>query len=136
MDVLADEVGLRAAPGASIYLPANIAGYVGGDHIAALLTLHDDQPHSGIKMLIDIGTNTEISLLRGDEILCCSTASGPAFEGAHIRDGMRAAAGAIDRVWIDSSGVRFSTIEDAPALGICVYGHSQCGGRHAGCGNP
>ncbi len=120
--VLADEVGLRAAPGASIYLPANIAGYVGGDHTAALLTLHDDQPPGGVQVLVDIGTNTEISLLRGDEILCCSTASGPAFEGAHIRDGMRAASGAIDRVWLEADGVKFSTLNDAPPLGICGTG--------------
>jgi uncharacterized 2Fe-2S/4Fe-4S cluster protein (DUF4445 family) len=122
LEVPADEVGLRAAPGASIYLPANIAGYVGGDHTAALLTLHDDQPLSGVQVLVDIGTNTEISLLRDGEILCCSTASGPAFEGAHIRDGMRAASGAIDRVWLEAKGVKFSTLNDAPPLGICGTG--------------
>ena len=122
LEVPADEVGLKAAPGTSIYLPPNIAGYVGGDHTAALLTLHDDQPPGGVQVLVDIGTNTEISLLREGEIVCCSTASGPAFEGAHIRDGMRAASGAIDRVWLKADGVKFSTLNDAPPLGICGTG--------------
>lgn len=126
--ILAASLGLRLAPGARVFLPANIAGYVGGDHTAALLS-------SGIvngretAMLVDIGTNTEISLVQAGRIHTCSAASGPAFEGAHIRDGMRAAPGAIDKVRITPDGVTVSVIQnpqgDARAAGICGTGILQ-----------
>jgi uncharacterized 2Fe-2S/4Fe-4S cluster protein (DUF4445 family) len=72
--------------------------------------------------LIDIGTNTEISLIHQEKIRACSCASGPAFEGAHIQDGMRAAPGAIDQVKIENGQVKLSTIGQKPASGICGSG--------------
>jgi uncharacterized 2Fe-2S/4Fe-4S cluster protein (DUF4445 family) len=71
---------------------------------------------------LDIGTNTEVALKAGDRLLTCSTASGPAFEGAHIRFGMRAATGAIERVRLIDSRVEYQTIGDAPAVGLCGSG--------------
>jgi uncharacterized 2Fe-2S/4Fe-4S cluster protein (DUF4445 family) len=120
----AAEIGLEFAPGARVYLPANIAGYVGADHTAALLSsgITDGQ---GSSVLVDIGTNTEISLVHQGCVYSCSTASGPAFEGAHIHDGMRAAPGAIDRVHIRPDGVHFSTIQNAAPTGICGTGILQ-----------
>jgi uncharacterized 2Fe-2S/4Fe-4S cluster protein (DUF4445 family) len=121
--VEAAELGLQFAPGAQVYLPANIAGYVGGDHTAALLATHTRPGRA--RVLVDIGTNTEISLLAGDEIYTCSTASGPAFEGAHIHDGMRAAPGAIERVRIQGGAAQVWTIGGLAAVGICGSGILQ-----------
>lgn len=88
LDVRAHDVGLDFALGARIHLLPNIAGFVGADHVAMLLAsgmLEDD----GVVLGMDIGTNTEISLIAEGKHFACSTASGPAFEGAHIRHGMR-----------------------------------------------
>jgi len=125
LDIRADEVGLRLAPGARVHLPANIAGYVGGDHTSALLTTQA-YPMDHSLVLVDIGTNTEISLLHGGQIYTCSTASGPAFEGAHIKDGMRAAPGAVEAVHIrPDGGVSVGTIGRMAAVGICGSGILQ-----------
>ena len=121
--VRAAELGLKAAPGAQVYLPANIAGYVGGDHTAALLATRSFPGR--LRVLVDIGTNTEISLVAGDEIYTCSTASGPAFEGAHIHDGMRAAPGAIERVRLRDGQVQWATIGGLAPVGICGSGILQ-----------
>lgn len=124
----AKELGLNIAPAAQIYLPPNIAGYVGADHVAMLLpTIYpyysDPQKKSSIVMAIDIGTNTEISLLHNQQITSCSCASGPAFEGAHIQFGMRAAPGAIEKVQItEENNILYKTIADQAPVGICGSG--------------
>jgi uncharacterized 2Fe-2S/4Fe-4S cluster protein (DUF4445 family) len=121
LEIDAERVGLSIAPGAKIYLPPNIAGYVGADHVAMLLA-------TGIPELfktaiaLDIGTNTEISLIHAGQIICCSCASGPAFEGAHIQSGMRAAPGAIERVQVIHDELRTQTIDNVPPVGICGSG--------------
>ena len=71
-----------------IYLPPLIAGFLCSDHIAGLIATLP-QENSKPEILIDIGTNTEISLMVDGKILSCSTASGPAFEGAQIQQGVR-----------------------------------------------
>jgi len=71
---------------------------------------------------VDIGTNTEITLAANGRMLSCSCASGPAFEGAHIRDGMRAAPGAIERVKIIDGEVRTYTIDHELPVGLCGSG--------------
>ena len=73
-------------------------------------------------LALDIGTNTEISLATGEQLLSCSCASGPAFEGAHIRDGMRAAPGAIERVQRIEGEWRVATIGEEPPVGLCGSG--------------
>ncbi len=118
---LAHDLGLRLARGADVYLPPNIAGYVGADHTAVLLALGFADQQRGT-LVVDIGTNTEISLYQQDSILSCSCASGPAFEGAHIRDGMRAAPGAIERVQPANGGIRWQTVESVRPVGICGSG--------------
>ncbi len=119
--VRARDRGLELAAAAYVYLPPNIAGYIGADHTAMLLAIQLDQK-TGPTLAVDIGTNTEISLLYNNRILSCSCASGPAFEGAHIRDGMRAAPGAIERVQPDNGGIRYQTVGDEQAVGICGSG--------------
>jgi len=121
--VRAAELGLKFAPGAQVYLPDNIAGYVGGDHTAALLATRSFPGR--VRVLVDIGTNTEISLVVGDSSYTCSTASGPAFEGAHIHDGMRAAPGAIERVRLENGRARWATIGGLAPVGLCGSGILQ-----------
>ncbi len=124
LELRARDLGLNIAPGTWVYLPAIIAGYVGADHTSALLAAQFSQSN-GIRVLIDIGTNTEISLAIGEKIYSCSTASGPAFEGAHIHDGMRAAPGAIEKVHLTSEQCKVVTVGGTPPVGICGTGILQ-----------
>lgn len=121
LDLLAGQIGLALAPGATVHLPPNIAGYVGADHVAMLLATNAWQANEAT-IALDIGTNTEISLAVGGRLLSCSCASGPAFEGAHIQAGMRAAPGAVERVQRLNGEYRVSTIGNQPAVGICGSG--------------
>jgi len=110
-----------------IYFPPPIAGFVGSDHLAMLLSSQIFK-RKGNVLGIDMGTNTEVVLKTDNLITCCSTASGPAFEGAHIKHGMRASAGAIDSVVIekDSLNLMISTIDNYPPIGICGSGILDC----------
>ncbi len=117
----ARDLGLNLGPGSYAYLPPVIAGYVGADHVAMLLASGVWQMPGNI-IALDIGTNTEIGLVANGQITCCSCASGPAFEGAHIHDGMRAAPGAIERALWSDGKILFQTIENHPPIGICGSG--------------
>jgi len=121
LDVKARDLGLRIAPGAYVHLLPNIAGFVGADHVAMLLATEVRQAE-GVQVAIDIGTNTEISLVDNGNITSVSCASGPAFEGGHIKDGMRAASGAIERLRIGSGRIEYQTIDEALPVGICGSG--------------
>jgi len=117
----ASGIGLHMAEDACVYLPPNIAGFVGGDHVAMLLaTGAPSLPQTVIAL--DIGTNTEISLIHQGRHWACSCASGPAFEGAHIHEGMRAIPGAIERFKLENDKHQLLTIERKPAIGICGSG--------------
>ena len=117
----AEGLGLRLSADANFYLPPIIAGYVGADHVAMAVAA-DVWTTSAPLLAIDIGTNTEISLARENSVWSCSCASGPAFEGAHIRDGMRARAGAIERIQVVQGALRLHTIGERPPVGICGSG--------------
>ena len=122
LDIRARELGLELAPGAYVHLPANIAGYVGADHVAMALGTGAWETDRTL-VAVDIGTNTEVTVTKGGRIWSCSCASGPAFEGAHIHDGMRAVPGAIERVQIAEGGTpHVRTIENQPPVGICGSG--------------
>jgi len=121
LSLRASELGLQFAPAAYVYIPPTIAGYVGGDHVAMALATHAWETDKTV-VALDIGTNTEVTVTRGGHSWCCSCASGPAFEGAHIRDGMRAAPGAIEKVQLVDHTVRLKTIEDQLPVGICGSG--------------
>ena len=144
-DLKARELGLCFVPGANVHLLPNIAGFVGADHVAMLLATRMHEARE-ITVGLDIGTNTEISLAVGGPVLSaaegpvlsraegpvlsraegrllsCSCASGPAFEGAHIHDGMRAAPGAVEWVRLAGEQVEYQTIDSAPPVGICGSG--------------
>ncbi|MGD0752548.1 MAG: ASKHA domain-containing protein [Anaerolineales bacterium] len=121
LDIPADEIGCDLAPGANVHLLPNIAGFVGADHVAMILG-SGMLDHEGIVLGMDIGTNTEISLIANGKHYACSTASGPAFEGAHIRHGMRAGPGAIEKVLIRDGQILLQTIDNQPAVGLCGSG--------------
>src|SRR5208283_3129310 len=128
LHLAARDLGVEIAPGADIYTPPNIAGYVGGDHVAMLIGIGAGSRKSGPPFLaIDIGTNTEITLSVHGRLLTCSCASGPAFEGAHIRHGMRAAPGAIERVLFERGAIQIYTIERRLPIGICGSGILDAG---------
>ncbi len=125
------ELGLKANEGARVYLPPCIAGHVGADAAAATLA---EGPHRQDRMmlLVDVGTNAEIVLGNRARVVAASSPTGPAFEGAEISSGQRAAPGAIERVRIDPDTLepRFRIIgsqkwsdedgfaEDAATLGV------------------
>jgi uncharacterized 2Fe-2S/4Fe-4S cluster protein (DUF4445 family) len=121
LDIKARDLGIRIAPGAYVHVLPNIAGFVGADHVSMLLAT-DVRSLKGPTVALDIGTNTEVSLVHRGEISSVSCASGPAFEGGHIKDGMRAGAGAIERVRIMKDAVEYETIDDAAPVGICGSG--------------
>ncbi len=120
-DVKARDLGLMIGIGAYVHLLPNIAGFVGADHVSMMMAsgLHEADE---ITLGLDIGTNTEVSLAAGGRLLSCSTASGPAFEGAHIRDGMRAAPGAIEWVKMVDGRIEYQTIDGVSPVGICGSG--------------
>ncbi len=117
------DIGLPGLGDARLHVPPCVAGYVGADHVAMILSAGLDCG-ARTALGVDIGTNTEIVLARRGEarMTSLSCASGPAFEGAHIRAGMRAAAGAIERVRLDGGQVLVETIDGEPAVGICGSG--------------
>jgi uncharacterized 2Fe-2S/4Fe-4S cluster protein (DUF4445 family) len=121
LDVKAREIGLKIAPGAYVHLLPNIAGYVGADHVAMLLATRLAETN-GVTLAIDIGTNTEICLNHKGVMTSVSCASGPAFEGAHIKFGMRAAPGAIEHVRLENERLEIQTIAGEPPVGICGSG--------------
>jgi uncharacterized 2Fe-2S/4Fe-4S cluster protein (DUF4445 family) len=121
LDIKAREIGLNIAPGAYVHLLPNIAGYVGADHVAMLLATRLAETN-GVTLAIDIGTNTEICLNNKGKMTSVSCASGPAFEGAHIKFGMRAAPGAIEHVWLENDRLEIQTIAGEPPVGICGSG--------------
>lgn len=138
VDQRASDLGLDFHPSARVHLLPCIAGHVGADHVAVLLAesphLQDEQ-----MLVIDVGTNAEMSLGNRQRLLCASSPTGPAFEGAQITHGQRAAPGAIERVrvdpvslepqirvighegWIDSAAPEALGVE-ARATGICGSG--------------
>ncbi|MBN1886683.1 MAG: DUF4445 domain-containing protein [Thermoflexales bacterium] len=121
VDVKARELGLKLASGAYVHLLPNIAGYVGADHVAMLLAAGVADA-TDTTLAIDIGTNTEMCLAYEGRLTSLSCASGPAFEGAHITFGMRAAPGAIERVRIVDGQAEYKTIGDEPPVGLCGSG--------------
>jgi len=121
LDVKARELGLAVCPGAYVHIAPNIGGFVGSDHVTALLAT-EAYWHADTVLVMDIGTNTEISLVHGGEIVSASSPSGPALEGGHISCGMRAAEGAIERVFSVNGRIDVETIGNGKPVGLCGSG--------------
>ncbi|NLI92657.1 MAG: DUF4445 domain-containing protein [Peptococcaceae bacterium] len=123
IELEAREIGLQINSHGRIHLIPNIAGYVGGDTTSVILaTQVYDKP--GIYLVIDIGTNGEVVLSVDGKMHACSTAAGPAFEGAHIKHGMRAAPGAIEGV-VFNGDIFLKVIGNISPSGICGSGLLQ-----------
>ena len=117
----ASDLGLPIHPDAILTLLPNIAGHVGSDTVAALIATELSK-QEGVSLLIDVGTNGEIVLCAQDRLVCCSTAAGPAFEGASINQGMRASYGAINMVRVADKNITISTVGGGEPVGICGSG--------------
>jgi len=123
LDLHAKDVGILAHPHANVHILPLVAGYVGADAVADVLA-SGMRESDELSLLLDIGTNTELFVGNRDSIVSCSCASGPAFEGAHIRQGMKAVYGAIERVRIDPTtlNVEYETVGGEKPVGICGSG--------------
>jgi len=122
IDVKARELDLTVCPGAYVHFAPNIGGYVGSDHVTALLATQDLWHNATTTLVMDIGTNTEISLIHRGDITSASCPSGPALEGGHISCGMRAAEGAIERVTVEDGRLKIAVIGNRQPVGLCGSG--------------
>lgn len=120
-DRQAEALGLQAAPSANVHVLPIIAGHVGADITAGLLATRFME-RKGLQLFIDIGTNGEIVLVKDGQGYACSTAAGPAFEGASIHQGMWAAVGAIEKVVVDGKDLVIEVIGGVKPTGICGSG--------------
>jgi len=121
-EVLASDLGVPAHPGARAVVFPAFGAYVGGDVTAGLLASGMDRDPR-IRLFVDIGTNCEIALGGRDWLLATAAPAGPAFEGAAIRCGMRAADGAIEAVAVTAGGdLKLTTIGGTPPKGLCGSG--------------
>ncbi len=116
----ASECGVRINPAGYAFVFPCVSAYIGADTIAAVLS-SGIYEGDGLTLLIDIGTNGEIVLGNREGMLACSTAAGPAFEGANIRNGTGGISGAIDSVRFNEH-LEFTTIDNKKAIGICGSG--------------
>jgi uncharacterized 2Fe-2S/4Fe-4S cluster protein (DUF4445 family) len=119
ISLTAKELDLKMNRSGIVTILPIIAGFVGADAVADVLAtgIHESEE---LSLLVDIGTNTEIFLGNKNDLLCCSCASGPAFEGTHIKHGMKAVTGAIERVRINLNlEVEYETIGNVKPSGLC-----------------
>lgn len=121
VSLVGKESGLSINPLGRVYVLPNIAGYVGSDTVGVMLATDIDR-QEGFSLAIDIGTNGEVILAGHGRILTCSTAAGPAFEGAHIQCGMRAMEGAIESVVFTDGKMTIGVIGSGKPMGICGSG--------------
>ncbi len=112
-----EELGLNCFPGAEIKILPSISAYVGADIVAGLASIAPSENYRKY-LFMDIGTNGELALVTEDTIWCCSTAAGPAFEGARISCGMGAVEGAIS-AWGDEG---YDVVGNEKAAGLCGSG--------------
>jgi uncharacterized 2Fe-2S/4Fe-4S cluster protein (DUF4445 family) len=134
LDIKARDLGLKINPASYVFVLPNEAGFVGADNVGVLIA---EEPHKQdeIQLIIDIGTNGELVLGNREKLISSSCATGPAFEGAQLAFGMRAAPGAIERVLIDpqthevdykvigkDAWRKYSDPKEMQAKGICGSG--------------
>ncbi len=117
----AAEVGIDIHPRGKVFCLPCIAGFVGADAVGVIVA-GELTRRSRPVLAVDIGTNGELALWSGQRLLTASCAAGPAFEGAEIEHGMRAAPGAIDHIAVVQGDIVVHTIGDEPARGICGSG--------------
>ena len=123
VNIHARDLGLDTAPGAKMHILPGIGGFVGADHVAMMMGADIDLQDQ-VSIGIDIGTNTEIVLRdpAATHLYSLSCPSGPAFEGAHVAGGMRAASGAIEAVTLNPPDIQLTTIDNEKPVGLCGSG--------------
>jgi Uncharacterized metal-binding protein len=121
LELSASELGIEINPEGRILTFPNIGSFVGGDTVGAVIGA-PQVLEEGNHLLIDLGTNCELFLKTSQGMMACSTAAGPAFEGARITHGMRAKPGAIEAVRVTEDGVEVKVIGRQKASGICGSG--------------
>ena len=120
--VRAAEAGIQINRQGLLYCLPSVAAYVGGDIVAGVLTTRI-YTRKGISLFADIGTNGEVVLGNHDWLVCASSSAGPAFEGSGIKNGMRAGAGAIEKLAVlDDGSIEFKTIGGGRPIGLCGSG--------------
>ena len=117
----ASDIGIHIHPAGEISVFPQIGGFVGGDTVAGIVATRLDKYEETPVLLVDVGTNGEIVLAHNGKMIATSVAAGPAFEGARIVNGMRATAGAIEKVVIDGD-VEVNIIGNVKPSGICGTG--------------
>ncbi|MFC1650917.1 ASKHA domain-containing protein [Candidatus Latescibacterota bacterium] len=110
------DIGIN--PRGNIFVLPNIAGFVGSDTVGVMLSCNYLEP-GPTQLIVDVGTNGELALRHNGSLTVCSTAAGPALEGAALTSGMRALRGAIEHVKIISGELTYDVIGDATPLGLC-----------------
>jgi uncharacterized 2Fe-2S/4Fe-4S cluster protein (DUF4445 family) len=127
INIQAERLKLDISRQGNVFVLPLIAGFVGADTVGLMLSskIYDEE---GFTLAIDVGTNGELVLGNKNILATGSCAAGSALEGAHITHGMRAAAGAIDRITIDpqSLDISYTTINNKPPIGICGSGLIDC----------
>ncbi len=121
LNLSSGDLMLHMNPRGRVYTIPCVSSYVGADALSAVMATrlhHGDKP----RLLIDIGTNGEMVMGCKDRLVACSTAAGPAFEGARIRQGMRGTTGAIEKVEIEGETVKNHVIGKEKPRGICGSG--------------
>ncbi len=120
--IRAAETGIQINKRGLLYCLPGVAAYVGSDIVAGVLATRIFTK-DGIHLFADIGTNGEVVLGNRDWLVCASSSAGPAFEGSGVKHGMRAGAGAIEKVAIhDGFSVELKTIGNTPPVGVCGSG--------------
>ncbi len=120
-EILAEQVGVKVNEQARAVMFPAFGAYVGGDIVAGLLASGMDRD-SRMRLFLDIGTNCEVVLGNSDRLVATAAPAGPAFEGAAIRCGMRAAPGAIEVVKMSPDQLELGVIGDVDAQGLCGSG--------------
>ena len=121
VSLTAGDLDLPVLPSAGVWVAPNVASYVGGDIVGVMLSTGLGRRRGNI-LAIDVGTNGEIVLSKDRELFATAAPAGPAFEGAEINQGMRAAPGAIERVRVTPDGVEVEVIDGEEPIGICGSG--------------
>ena len=120
MNIRAEDLGIAINPSGLVCVLPSVSAYIGADTVGAVLST-GMSGQADISLLIDIGTNGEIVLGNTAFLYACSSAAGPAFEGANIRNGMGSISGAVSSVSL-TQGLSFTTIGDSRPAGICGTG--------------
>ncbi len=119
--LLAKQLNLKINPNAEVFLFPNLGGFVGGDITGDLLVTESISKENNY-LLIDIGTNCELVIHKDGECMVASSPAGPALEGANIKNGMRAEAGAISDIICEDENIKLLTIGNKKPIGICGSG--------------